>query len=360
MKFLLVIYILPSAVAFHLSRHFMWLSSRKQVYARTRSSLLISITSNNNDSSLPVLSQFSGSLLAPINIENSNITIARIPTDSSFSWDQDVDSSQKAPISPYERDQNRYYKLVADLAPHDMLLKFSQSAPRNVQEAVKSTIVSILGSMPSFALDAVMITTNSKLASLMFQMQITGYMYKNAEYRMSMTRSLKGLPRLPLPQTVTASPTNSNATLVIRAADPELSVSGRVSVTDSSGNTGELAASALMAALSAEVEQLRAELTLLREQREPELQANLLTYIQALPERELGALTSGISTEVMDAINLLVQSLMTRMGVPPPGGERSEALIQQSVGALAQLCMWQLVIGYRLRELEVLEKGIDL
>lgn len=87
---------------------------------------------------------------------------------------------------------NRYYQLVSGLTPNDMLQKFSQSAPRNVQEAVKSTIVSILGSLPNYALDAALITTNSKLANLMFQMQITGYMFKNAEYRMSLTKSLKG------------------------------------------------------------------------------------------------------------------------------------------------------------------------
>lgn len=300
-------------------------------------------------------------MLAPINIENSNITIARIPTDSSFSLEEDkVSQTGQAPLSAFERDRNRYYKLVADLAPNEMLLKFSQSAPRNVQEGVKSTIMSILGSMPQYALDAALVTTGGKLASLMFQMQLTGYMFKNAEYRMSMTRSLKGLPRLPPAQTVSTSGPNGTASLVIRPSDRALSVTGLVSVTDAEGRSVEVDASELMSALSAEVEQLRGELLLLREQREPELQANLLTYIQALPERELSGLTSDISPEVMEAINLLVQTLMTRMGIPPPGSERSEALVQQSVGALAQLCMWQLVIGYRLRELEVLDRGVDL
>lgn len=73
-----------------------------------------------------------------------------------------------------------------------MLLKFAQSAPRNVQEAAKSTIVTILGSLPNYALDAALITTSSKLANLLYQMQMTGYMFKNAEYRMSLTKSLKG------------------------------------------------------------------------------------------------------------------------------------------------------------------------
>ena len=35
----------------------------------------------------------------------------------------------------------------------------------------------------------------SKLANLIYQMQFTGYMLKNAEYRMSLTRTLKGMPK---------------------------------------------------------------------------------------------------------------------------------------------------------------------
>ena len=82
--------------------------------------------------------------------------------------------------------------MVEKLAPNEMLQKFSLNAPKPIQEAVKSTIMSILGSLPSYALDAALVTTNSRLANLMFQMQMTGYMFKNAEYRMSLTRSLKG------------------------------------------------------------------------------------------------------------------------------------------------------------------------
>lgn len=86
----------------------------------------------------------------------------------------------------------RYYNLVPSLAPNDMLLKFAKSAPSNVQEAAKSTVMNILGSLPNYVLDAALITTSSKLANLLYQMQITGYMFKNAEYRMSLTKSLRG------------------------------------------------------------------------------------------------------------------------------------------------------------------------
>jgi hypothetical protein len=72
------------------------------------------------------------------------------------------------------------------------LKSFAETAPSNVQEAAKATIVNIMGSLPSFALDAALLTTSTKLANILFQMQLTGYMFKNAEYRMSFTKALKG------------------------------------------------------------------------------------------------------------------------------------------------------------------------
>jgi len=87
---------------------------------------------------------------------------------------------QRKGVDTAAASNNRYYKMVEKLAPNELLTKFSNSAPQNVQEAAKSTIMNILGSLPQYALDAALITTNTKLANLMFQMQITGYMFKNA------------------------------------------------------------------------------------------------------------------------------------------------------------------------------------
>ena len=79
----------------------------------------------------------------------------------------------------------------------------------------------------------------------------------------------------------------------------------------------------------------------------------------------------------MDSIQLLVDAMMERLGVNTSGPGHSslqqlllsnlpidfyiaEVVIQQSIHALAQLCMWQMVVGYKLREYEALEKGISL
>lgn len=95
-------------------------------------------------------------------------------------------------LSLYSDEAVRYYKVVENLTPNELLLRFAKTTPEFVQAGAKTAIMNILGSLPNYALDAALITTNHKLANLLFQMQITGYMLKNAEYRMSLTRSLKG------------------------------------------------------------------------------------------------------------------------------------------------------------------------
>ena len=138
----------------------------------------------------------------------------------------------------------------------------------------------------------------------------------------------------------------------------------------------------LTSALSREISDLRTELLVVRSERENELRSNLLTYIQALPERDLIRLTADMSDDVVLAIQMLVDALMDRLGIAytsggilgsggdgnsvengseiPPQQPQPEMIIQQSVGQLAQLCMWQMVVGYKLREIEALDKGVSL
>jgi len=52
-----------------------------------------------------------------------------------------------------------------------------------------------------------------------------------------------------------------------------------------------------------------------RDSRETELRSNLLTYIQALPEKELTKLTADMSDDVLESIRMLVNALMERLGV---------------------------------------------
>lgn len=117
-------------------------------------------------------------------------------------------------------------------------------------------------------------------------------------------------------------------------------------------------------------------------------------YIRSLPPQELQQLTGTMSPEVLEAMKGLVSAVLAGIGeegddddaedsrgfgrgsgkvvgaasVTGAGVEGEERAIgkgsgigpntvtEQSGEALARLCMWQLVVGYNLREMEVREK----
>jgi hypothetical protein len=58
---------------------------------------------------------------------------------------------------------------------------------------------------------------------------------------------------------------------------------------------------------------LRSELILIRNEREIDLRSNLLTYVQALPERELTSLTSDVSDDVRE-LNKVFDYLLFNVG----------------------------------------------
>ena len=88
---------------------------------------------------------------------------------------------------------NPYLHVVSRLAPSDLIGEFTSTASPRVQDAVRATILGLIGGLPQMAFGTRTVATGERLASLMFQLQMTGYMFKNAEYRLSLTQSLGGV-----------------------------------------------------------------------------------------------------------------------------------------------------------------------
>jgi hypothetical protein len=108
------------------------------------------------------------------------------------------------------------------------------------------------------------------------------------------------------------------------------------------------------------VSRLRDELDAKKQEKEEELRKDLLLYIRTLPPKELKELTSTLSPEVLDAMKGLVTAVLAGIGGNEedgvPTGVGPNTVTEQSGEALAELCMWQLVVGFNLRELEVREE----
>lgn len=116
----------------------------------------------------------------------------------------------------------------------------------------------------------------------------------------------------------------------------------------------EVDAAAYMSELRDEVAKLKEELSATRKSKDDATKKDLLLYIRTMPREELASLTSTISPEVLTAMKGLVSAVMNGIG----DGKKIEpdTVTEQSGEAMAQLCMWQLVVGYNLRELEVREE----
>jgi hypothetical protein len=90
-----------------------------------------------------------------------------------------------------------------------------------------------------------------------------------------------------------------------------------------------------------------------RQTNDETVRKDLLLYIRTLPQQELNTLTNSMTDDVLGAMKGLVNVVIGGIG---EGQIDKNTVTEQSGEAMAQLCMWQLVVGYNLRELEVREE----
>ncbi|GAX22372.1 hypothetical protein FisN_3Hh420 [Fistulifera solaris] len=255
-------------------------------------------------------------------------------------------------------ENNPYMAVVTNLSPSELISKFTSTTPPRVQNAVKSTILGLIGGLPKMAFDTTTITSGQRLASLMFQLQMTGYMFKNAEYKLSLSQAIddgdkgKFLLNGVENDNEEANPLQGKVRGKLRVKYVRKENSEASVVDDSTGGI-EVDAEAYMSELRSEVEKLRDELTVARKTKEETIRKDLLLYIRTLPEKELRSLTSTMSEDVLVAMKGLVNAVLSGIG---DGQIGPTTITEQSGEAMAQLCLWQLAIGYNLRSLEVREE----
>ncbi len=254
----------------------------------------------------------------------------------------DWDKEAAALVARGSTDENRFYKAIRAISPPDLVSEFARSAPKDVQVAVRATVGQLLGNLPAEVMDSAVTTSGKNLGSLMFSMQMTGYLFRNAEYRRSLSASLEG---------------SSSSGLLSAAdgdegtpADPSLPpVSGTITVNIGEGMEAKVDAAAYMSELRNEVETLRSELLEVKKKEEEDNPAGgLITYIQSLSPEDAQGLQGDVSQDVLEAMCQLVSSLLIDMNIPYD----ANAAVTAPTAKLRELLITQLVAGYRLRELE--------
>lgn len=260
---------------------------------------------------------------------------------SSFANDgEEVDWDNE--LGKLSKPTNEFYKELRNMKPDKLVAEFAASAPEEVQFAVKATVASLIGNMPEVVGESSITTTGRNLASLMFNMQMTGYMFKNAEYRKGLVNSLKAAEQ----------DDEGSSSLMARNGDTSVAlppVSGKISVQLAPGLEAKVDAASYMAELRSEVEGLRAELVRLQEDNASDGKKGvaLIEYIQSLDGKDQQELTKTVSPEVLEAMSQLVATLLIDLNI-----ERDMEMAAPA-GKLRELLIVQLVSGYRLRELEV-------
>jgi hypothetical protein len=199
---------------------------------------------------------------------------------------------------------------------------FSKFAPPEVEEAMRETIKSLLGTLPAeyFTMSISSVTEN--LAQLMFSMMMTGYMFRNAQYRLELQKSV----------------------LSTRASLKGAMLTG-------STEPGEPDAVDYVSELESEIEALRAEVEHLR--RTPndsyQRQSELLDYIKSMEPENLRDLTSDAGVDVLDAMNALIKRLLGTDDTCKLASTTSEVTNTE----LSKMVRWMMVVGYSLRSIEV-------
>jgi len=320
----------------------------------------------------------------------------------------------------------KLFELATQESPSSLMRNFFSSASPEVTQAMQEAITTLLGSLPPLEFDARMTTTGDKIAALMLQLQMTGYMLRNAEYVMTLRRILQlksrslseyrkafdgldldssgyievgeveellcevydgDVPAYEVSSFISLFDTDGDgrvsweefasalgadddmagtaaALLALPAPSdgdaPQPKVSGAVTVEFDDGSEVEMDANLYMEQLKAEAQALRDELSGIEQkkaERQSALSTSISAYVSSLSEPQLKLLISGISEDVVGAMRLLVQYILRD---PSGSGELAkdqEVTMEQA--KLQTLCLYQLVLGYKLREAEATGEAND-
>ena len=249
-----------------------------------------------------------------------------------------------------EEEENFLMKFVQEVKPQVMDQFTAQASPQ-VVDAMKQTISNMLGSLPAKYFDVTIKTVGENLAQLMLSVMMTGYMFRNAQYRMDVTKTLA----LPSP----SDETDEDATGGSEYAEgsQQINISGEVLRWHN--EKGAEAVDAMEY-----IEQLERELSTLREQVSLHEEANLdrnylLEFLQKLEPTNIREMTSGAGDEVVEAMNAFIKRLV---GTDYDSEDLKGIESKSTSVEMARLLYWLLIVGYSLRTIEVrkeLEKATD-
>ncbi|KAH6782486.1 hypothetical protein C2S52_000649 [Perilla frutescens var. hirtella] len=224
---------------------------------------------------------------------------------------------------------------VQNVQPEFMEL-FVKRAPQQVVDAMRQTVTNMIGTLPPQFFAVTVTTVAENLAQLMYSVLMTGYMFRNAQYRLELQQSLEQVA-LPEPQEKNDSPDYAPGT--------QKKVSGEVIRWNNVSGPETIDAVKYIELLEAEIEELNQQVA----RKTANGQNELLEYLKTLEPQNIKELTSSAGEDVVLAMNTFIKRLLA---VSDPN-QMKTSLTETSAPELAKLLYWLMVVGYGIRNIEV-------
>nr|CAD1830616.1 unnamed protein product [Ananas comosus var. bracteatus] len=223
---------------------------------------------------------------------------------------------------------------VKNVQPEFMEL-FIKRAPQQVVEAMRQTVTNMMGTLPPQFFAVTVTTVAENLAQLMYSVMMTGYMFRNAQYRLELQQSIEQIA-LPDPEKKD-SPDYAPGT--------QKNVSGEVIRWNKITGPEKMDAVKYIELLEAELEELNRQVA----RRSSKGHNELLEYLKSLEPHNLKELTSSAGEDVVFAMNTFIKRLLA---VSDPA-QMKTAMTETSAPELANLLFWLMIVGYSIRNIEV-------
>jgi len=238
--------------------------------------------------------------------------------------------------------------------------QFAEKANPQVVDAMRQTVTNMLGTLPPQFFQVTISTVGENLAQLMYSVMMSGYMFRNAQYRMELRNGLANLLPGGFGDEEPEPPRSSSVSFDSEAYAPGVQkngISGEVVRWNHEEGAEVLPAHEYIEMLEREVRQLKDQVA--ARDRVDEGSNDLMEYLKSLEPHNLQELTAHAGEDVLDAMNSFIQRLL---GTSDP--EELQTTSNESTAVeLARMLYWLMVVGYSLRTIEVrfdMEHNLDL
>ncbi|KAJ1692550.1 hypothetical protein LUZ63_009248 [Rhynchospora breviuscula] len=224
---------------------------------------------------------------------------------------------------------------VKNVQPEFMEL-FLKRAPPQVVDAMRQTVTNMIGTLPPQFFAVTVTTVAENLAQLMYSVLMTGYMFRNAQYRVELQQSLEQMV-LPEPTEKKDPPDYAPGT--------QKKVTGEVIRWNNVTGPEKIDAVKYIELLEAEIEDLNRQVA----RKSISGPNQILDYLKSLEPQNLKELTSSAGEDVVFAMNTFIKRLLA---VSDPTKMKT-TVTESSAPELANLIYWLMIVGYSLRNIEV-------